>query len=174
MTATGDFRLRPVDEGDLPLIARWMNDPAVAEFWELAGPAELTWRHVRPQLEPGSHSRPYLGLLDGEPVSYWEVYRADRDRLASYYPARPGDVGVHLLLGPPGARGRGLGALLIDAVAEELLAEHSRVVAEPDLRNHASVRSFERAGFRRAGELELPEKRAVLMLRDRARTRTNR
>ncbi|GAA1981527.1 hypothetical protein GCM10009738_70370 [Kitasatospora viridis] len=159
-------------EGDLPLITRWMNDPAVAAFWELAGPAELTERHVLPQLAPDGPSRPYLGLLDGAPVSYWEVYQVARDRLAGYYPAEPGDLGVHLLLGPPEARGRGLGAVLIDRVAELLLRDAPRVVAEPDVRNTASVRSFERAGFRRAGELELPEKRAVLVLRDRARTRT--
>jgi RimJ/RimL family protein N-acetyltransferase len=170
----GEFRLRPVGEGDLPLITGWMNDPAVAAFWQLAGPPAVTERHVRPQLVPGGPSRPYLGLLDGVPVSYWEIYQAARDRLADYYLAGPDDLGVHLLLGPPSARGRGLGALLIDAVAAELLRDCPRVVAEPDVRNTASVRSFERAGFRRAGELELPEKRAVLMLRERAKARTSR
>jgi RimJ/RimL family protein N-acetyltransferase len=169
---TAVFRLRPVTAADLPLITAWMNDPAVAAFWELAGPPEVTERHVRPQLAPDSTSRPYLGLLDGEPVSYWEVYQAAQDRLAEHYPAGPDDLGVHLLLGPPSARGRGLGAVLIDAVAGELLRDCPRVVAEPDVRNTASVRSFERAGFHRAGELELPEKRAVLMLRERPKTRT--
>ncbi|WP_280707845.1 GNAT family N-acetyltransferase [Kitasatospora sp. GP30] len=174
MTVMGEFRLRPVEEGDLPLITSWMNDPAVAAFWELAGPPEVTERHLRPQLAPGGPSRPYLGLLGGEPISYWEVYQAARDRLADHYPAGPDDLGVHLLIGPPSARGRGLGAVLIDAVAGELLRDCARVVAEPDVRNTASVRSFERAGFRRAGELQLPEKRAVLMIRERTRTESGR
>ena len=42
----------------------------------------------------------------------------------------------------------------------------SRVVAEPDVRNTASLRAFERAGFRRTHDIELPEKRAALMVRD--------
>ncbi len=37
-TPVGLFNLVPVDPSrDLPLVARWMNDPAVAVFWDLAG-----------------------------------------------------------------------------------------------------------------------------------------
>lgn len=167
-TPAGEFELRPVAlERDLALLAGWMNDPAVSRYWELAGPPETTAAHLAPQLAPGSHSTPYLGLLDGTPMSYWELYRAEADRLADHYPAEPGDTGLHLLIGPPEHRGRGLGAVLLAALAEELLAapDHSRLVAEPDLTNTASLRAFERAGFTAVAELELPEKRAALMLR---------
>ncbi|MFB9368714.1 GNAT family N-acetyltransferase [Kitasatospora sp. NPDC001664] len=167
-TPAGEFELCPVDpERDLALLAGWMNDPAVSRYWELAGPPETTAAHLAPQLAPGSHSTPYLGLLDGTPMSYWELYRAEADRLADHYPAEPGDTGLHLLIGPPEHRGRGLGAVLLAALAEELLAapDHSRLVAEPDLTNTASLRAFERAGFTAVAELELPEKRAALMLR---------
>ncbi len=167
-TSAGELRLRPVEPGDLPLLARWMNDPAVAAYWELDGPPERTERHLLAQ-DP-ERSTPYLGLLDGRPVSYWEVYRADKDPLAAHYPARPGDTGLHLLLGPADTRGRGLGAVLIAALAEELLLGSERLVAEPDVRNTASVRAFQRAGFTASGEIELPEKRAVLLIRERARS----
>jgi RimJ/RimL family protein N-acetyltransferase len=171
-TAVGALQLRPVTEADLPLVAEWMNDPAVDAFWELAGPPERTERHIRPQLDPDGPSRPLIGLLDGEPMSYWEVYQVARDRLAGYYPARPDDLGLHLLLGPPQARGRGLGAVLIDAVAGALLRDCPRVVAEPDVRNTASVRAFQRAGFRTDREIRLPEKRAALIVRERPTART--
>ncbi|MFE4971922.1 GNAT family N-acetyltransferase [Kitasatospora sp. NPDC056651] len=171
-TPAGEFRLGPVRlPADLELITGWMNDPEVDAFWELAGPPEVTERHVRTQLDGDGRSTPCLGLLDGEPMSYWEVYRADLDPLAAHYPARPYDTGVHLLLGPATSRGRGLGALLLAALAE-LILRHvprcERVVAEPDVRNRRSVRAFERAGFRAATELDLPGKRAALMVRDRA------
>ena len=38
-----------------PLLSRWMNDPAVAAFWELAGPAV---RHRRPPAGPARRRRP--------------------------------------------------------------------------------------------------------------------
>ncbi|MFD0278533.1 GNAT family N-acetyltransferase [Kitasatospora sp. NPDC127111] len=170
-TTAGEFRLRPVRlPADLELLAGWMNDPEIAAFWDLAGPPAATERHVRAQLDGDGHSEPCLGLLDGTPMSYWEIYRADLDPLAAHYPARPHDTGVHLLLGPADRRGRGLGATLLAALADRILRERpgcARVVAEPDVRNRRSVRAFERAGFRAAAELDLPDKRAALMIRDR-------
>ncbi|MFF2547527.1 GNAT family N-acetyltransferase [Kitasatospora sp. NPDC058063] len=171
-TPAGEFRLGPVLlPADLALLTGWMNDPEVDAFWELAGPPEVTERHVRAQQDGDGRSLPCLGLLDGEPMSYWEVYRADLDPLAAHYPARPYDTGVHLLLGPAASRGRGLGAVLLAALAELILRGNprcERVVAEPDVRNRRSVRAFERAGFRAAAELDLPGKRAALMVRDGA------
>ncbi|MFD8697857.1 GNAT family N-acetyltransferase [Kitasatospora purpeofusca] len=169
-TAAGEFRLRQVRlPADLGLLTRWMNDPEVAAFWELAGPSAVTERHLRHQLDGDGRSLPCLGLLDDTPMSYWEVYRADLDPLAAHYPARPHDTGLHLLLGPAASRGRGLGTTLLTALTDRLLRERphcERVVAEPDVRNRRSVRAFRRAGFRLAAELDLPDKRAALMVRD--------
>lgn len=170
-TSAGDFRLAPVRlDHDLPLIARWMNDPAVAAFWELAGPDDVTRRHLRGRLDEGGSCAPCLGLLDGRPMSYWELYRADLDPLAAHYPARPHDIGVHLLIGGAADRGRGLGGTLLRAVAGLVLDRYPscpRLIAEPDVRNTPSVAAFRAAGFREAGELGLPDKRAVLMILDR-------
>ncbi|MFF1736261.1 GNAT family N-acetyltransferase [Streptomyces sp. NPDC058247] len=171
-TLSGVFQLVPVRIArDLPLISRWMNDPAVAAFWELEGPETVTENHLRPQLDGDGRSVPCLGVLDGTPMSYWEIYRADLDPLARHYPARPHDTGVHLLIGGVANRGRGLGTGLLRAVAG-LVLDHrppcARVIAEPDLRNTPSVSAFLSAGFRFSAEVDLPDKRAALMIRDRA------
>ncbi|AZM55940.1 GNAT family N-acetyltransferase [Streptomyces sp. WAC 01529] len=171
-TDAGVFQLVPVRlERDLPLISRWMNDPAVAAFWELAGPEAVTEAHLRPQLDGDGRSVPCLGVLEGMPMSYWEIYRADLDPLARHYPSRPHDTGIHLLIGGVVNRGRGLGTSLLRAVAD-LVLDHrpacARVLAEPDLRNTPSVSAFLSAGFRFSAEVDLPDKRAALMVRDRA------
>ncbi|MFD4318624.1 GNAT family N-acetyltransferase [Streptomyces sp. NPDC058548] len=171
-TSAGVFQLVPVRlERDLPLVARWMNDPAVAAFWELAGPETVTAEHIRTQLEGDGRSVPCLGVLDATPMSYFEIYRADLDPLARHYPARPHDTGIHLLIGGVTDRGRGVGSTLLRAVAD-LVLDHrprcTRVVAEPDIRNTPSVSAFLSGGFRYAAEVDLPDKRAALMMRDRA------
>lgn len=171
-TPAGLLQLVPVClDRDVALISGWMNDPAVAEFWELAGPAETTAAYVRPLLNGDGRSVPCLGVLDGTPMSYWEIYRADLDPIARYYPARPHDTGIHLLIGGVADRGRGLGTTLLRAVGD-LILDHRpscrRVIAEPELRNTPSVAAFLSAGFRLSAEVELPEKRAALMIRDRA------
>ncbi|WUD86178.1 acetyltransferase [Streptomyces sp. NBC_00503] len=171
-TWAGLFRLEPVRLGrDLELLTRWMNDPEVAAYWELAGPAAVTAAHMRAQLDGDSRSIPCLGLLDGTPMSYWEIYRADLDPLSAYYPARPHDTGIHLLIGDGTNRGRGLGAALLRAVADLVLDNRPRsmrVIAEPDIRNTPSVSAFLSSGFRCSAEIELPGKRAALMIRERA------
>ncbi|MEU3483672.1 GNAT family N-acetyltransferase [Streptomyces sp. NPDC033754] len=171
-TRFGAFQLVPVRlDRDLPLLTRWMNDPAVAAFWELAGPETVTAEHLRAQLQGDGRSVPCLGVLDDVPMSYFEIYRADLDPLARHYPARPHDTGIHLLVGGVSDRGRGVGTALLRAVAE-LVLDHrprcTRVIAEPDIRNTPSVSAFLGAGFRYAAEVDLPDKRAALMIRDRS------
>ncbi|MCZ7434069.1 GNAT family N-acetyltransferase [Streptomyces sp. WMMC1477] len=167
----GTFQLVPVrPERDLPLLGAWMNDPDVAAYWGLAGDPDATARHLRAQLEGDGRSVPCLGVLDGTPMSYWELYRADLDPLARHFPTRPHDTGIRLLIGPAEYRGRGLGAALLRAVAELVLGRRPacrRVLAEPDVRNAASVAAFLRAGFRLAAEVDLPDKRAALVVRER-------
>lgn len=167
----GRFALRRVDpRRDLDLLHDWMNDPQVAEFWELDGPRERTEQHLLEQ-NTLDYSAAYLGLLDGVPMSYWEVYRADLDPLlAGRYPAVAHDCGLHLLIGPSGLRGRGIGSVLLREMAERCLAADpraTRVLAEPDIRNTPSVRAFIRAGFRQLAVIQLTGKRAALMVRPR-------
>lgn len=170
-TPAGVFELAPVVLGrDLSLLVGWMNDPVVHAYWQLAGDTERTAGHVRAQSAGDGRSIPCLGLLDGLPISYWEIYRADLDPLARHYPSRLHDTGVHLLIGSEEDRGRGLGRTLLRAVGTLVFRNRprcARVVAEPDVRNTASAAAFAAAGFRRAGEIELPDKRAVLMILDR-------
>lgn len=172
MTPAGVFQLVPVRlERDLAVISRWMNDPAVAAFWELAGAESVTAAHLTPQLDGDGRSIPCLGVLSGVPMSYWEIYRADLDPLARHCRVRAHDTGIHLLIGDVGRRGHGIGSTLLRAVSDLVLDSRprcTRVVAEPDLRNTPSVSAFLSAGFRYSAEVELPEKRAALMVRDRA------
>jgi RimJ/RimL family protein N-acetyltransferase len=165
-TPAGRFTLSPVKPDlDLPLIHRWMNDPAVAEYWRLDGPAERTAAHVHAQLAL-THTQPLLARLSGRPIGYWELYQAAEDPLAAHYQAEPADLGVHLLIGEADCRGIGLGGLLLRVLADAAQRQRRRrLVAEPDTGNLASVRAFARAGFAVAGTVDLPDKRATLMLR---------
>jgi RimJ/RimL family protein N-acetyltransferase len=165
-TPAGRFTLSPVKpERDLPVIHRWMNDPEVARYWELAGPLERTEEHVRRQIGL-AHTEPMLARLSGRPIGYWELYRAAEDPLARYYQAQPADLGVHLLIGEGDCRGLGLGSLMLRVLADAVQSRSPRrIVAEPDERNLASIRAFTAAGFIPAATLELPAKRATLMLR---------
>lgn len=171
-TPAGRFTLAPVRlDQDLPRIHRWMNDPVVDAFWQLAGPIERTAAYLAAQRDR-PHTAGYLARLGGRAIGYWEIYAAAHDRLAQHYDARPADIGIHLLIGEPDRRGLGLGATLLRALGDALQADSPRaprrLVADPDERDTAAVRAFTAAGFAAAGTLDLPEKRATLMLREPA------
>ncbi len=179
-TPRGWFVLRPVNiDLDLDVLHGWMNQPHVAEYWRQAWPRDKLRRYlVRRAGSPSSQL--CLGLLDGLPVSYWEIYRAIDDVVGTVYSVEPDDVGVHLLIGEPHLTGAGLGTVLLGAVKNWLLdgslgrvggGEYScrRVVAEPDVRNVRSIRAFEKAGFRGLCEVTLPDKTAALMAAERAK-----
>lgn len=73
-------------------------------------------------------------------------------------------------MGPTKYRARRLAAHLLRTVtAWQLDADPraTRVVIEPDVENRRTIRVGELAGFRRITDIDLPNKRAALMVRDR-------
>jgi RimJ/RimL family protein N-acetyltransferase len=156
----------PVDvDTHLDLIHSWMNKPHVAEWWELDRPRA----DVGDYLSALTHLQPWVTYADGVPFGYVETYRVADDPLAGHYPARAADVGWHLLVGPEEFLGSGIPQLLGRAFVSYLLdAEHphrgSRVVCEPDIRNTRMHAFCRRLGFHSVGHVDLPDKRAVLMV----------
>jgi RimJ/RimL family protein N-acetyltransferase len=83
-----------------------------------------------------------------------------------------GVAGVDLFVADETMTGRGLGTEMLRRFVDEFLFARSgvvRCVADPDVRNVASLRAFEKAGFRRAREFVDPEDGQVhaLVVRDR-------
>ncbi|WP_084468924.1 GNAT family N-acetyltransferase [Nocardiopsis trehalosi] len=165
------FSVRPAaaEGADLDRVHAWMNLPHVAAFFDQAWPRDR-WAGDLAAQHAGTFSRPCLVALDGDPVAYVELYRAARDVVARHYDAHPHDVGVHIAIGDPGRVGRGLGPRLLDALARAVFAadpDCRRIVMEPDAANTAARRAAERAGLALLGEVDLPHKRAALLVRSR-------
>ena len=163
------FDLRPATASDASIVAGWMARPHILKWWESDWPVERWAQAISEQAE-GEHSIPCMIAVDGDDLGYVELYRVRHDRLAEYYAWQQHDWGLHVAIGDLDRLGKGLGRRLLSALAEALLRADPlcpRVVAEPDITNVRSVRAFEAAGFVTQGELELPEKRALLMVRTR-------
>jgi RimJ/RimL family protein N-acetyltransferase len=157
---------------ELALVQRWMRAPHVVEFWRQAWSLAEWSAAVARQLD-GAHSRPWLVALDGEAVAYVEVYRAARDVLARQVDVDPHDLGVHIAIGDPARTGQGLGPLVLQVVADALLAAEpacARVLGDPDTAHTVARRAFAAAGFAPVAEVDLPHKRAAIVARGRATT----
>lgn len=151
---------------DLHLIWHWMNEPHVASGWHQAWSKSRWAAELRRQLA-GDHSIPCLISYDGEIVVYQEYYRVVRDPLGALYRVHPHDLGLHTCIGVRANTGRGFGSALLRAAAQGLLAADPdciRVVGEPNVANQAAVAACVKAGYRHWGEVQLPHKRAALMI----------
>jgi len=154
----------------LELVQRWMAAPHVEAFWHQAWPLSEWSAEIDRQLA-GDHCRPWIVLYEGEAVAYLEIYRASRDVLATQWPAEPHDLGLHVAIGEPAHTGQGLGRRLVLAVSDGLFTTEPacrRVLVDPDITHAAARRAFVAAGFEYVGDIDLPHKRAALLIRYRS------
>ncbi|MFF5444857.1 GNAT family N-acetyltransferase [Streptomyces sp. NPDC012888] len=156
----GTVTITPVDPAsDAPLIHRWVSEER-ARFWGMNGASPELVREIYEDVDRRDTHHAFLTSRDGEPVALFQTYDCAADRVAECYEVLPGDIGVHLLIGPAGEGAeRGFTASLLTAFIDYVfgLPGTRRVVAEPDARNAKALARLERTGFTLGPEVELPE-----------------
>lgn len=87
---------------DTQLLESWFDKPRVSAFWGKLDPQFLT------NVLKLKHSFPVIGLWDGVPFGYFEIYWVKEDILGRVLGGDAGDFdrGLHVLVGEEWARGR--------------------------------------------------------------------
>lgn len=157
----GTVRIRALDpEADAADVHAWVSEERAA-FWGMNDltPSQVVGIYAHMATLDTHHA--HLVTKDGTPAALLQTYEPGADRVGACYPVRPGDIGIHLLLAPPGAAGRSPGwtsALLGAMTSYALLAlDRRRVVVDPDVRNTKAIARFARQGFTTGPEVVLPE-----------------
>lgn len=153
-----------VPEHDTDLVHDWMGRPHVVEFWQMDWPRDWIRDYLERQQDDPSRD-PYLGFVDDVPVGYVEVYDPLHDVLGAHAPVAPGDLGAHVLIGDEDYLGR-YSVAIGRAVIRFLFRRPGvrRIVGEPDVRNENFLSLLAFLGFRKEGEIDLPDKRAAFMV----------
>jgi hypothetical protein len=163
-----DLWARQVDpEVDTPLLTHWMHKPHVEEWWAMAWPEDWIYDYLKRHEEDPTRTA-YLGFLDDAPVGYLEQYDPAHDVLGAHAPVRPGDIGAHVLIGDEEQLGRS--SVAFGFAANRYLFGRPgvrRIVGEPDVRNHNFLSLLAFLGYRRHGEVDMPDKRAAFMVCER-------
>ena len=149
---------RPVASADLDLIATWLAQPHVRQWW---GDPETEVAAIRDMVEGRDTTRPFLILSGREPVGYiqsWRIARFQTDEWTGEHPwllaLADGTIGIDLMIGDPERIEKGLGPAALAAFVALLRAEgHESIVIDPDPANTRAVRAFEKAGFRAMPDL---------------------
>ncbi len=91
---------------DLQLLNKWMNSERVSKFWGCAGPQSTQEKFLEGNLT-SKHSFPAIGLWNGRPFGYFEIYWVKEDILGRHLGDGAGDYdrGIHVLVGEDEFRG---------------------------------------------------------------------
>ncbi|QSZ37577.1 hypothetical protein DSL72_008675 [Monilinia vaccinii-corymbosi] len=156
-----------VEMTDLQLLNRWMNVSRVDRFWGCSGPIDIQEKFLKDNLT-SNHSFPVIGLWDGKPFGYFELYWAKEDILGKHVGDSVGDFdrGVHCLVGEEEYRGKHRVQSWITALAHWALMQDYRTssfVLEPRVDNERFISHLQEAGFVKEREITFPHKQAAFM-----------
>lgn len=134
------FRFREVTRADLPMLADWLRQPAVAEWW--GDPGEQLGLVTEDLDEPAmtqliaSRGDRAMGYAQHYPAHHWQ---------APHFADLPADcIAIDCFSGPDGF---GQGRHWLRALSDRLLAGASCVVIDPDPDNLRAIRACRHAGF---------------------------
>ena len=168
--ATAAIEFRPLAIGDLTLLREWLGRPHVAEWWG----ATPTLAEMEADFGPGIRGerpeRYYFAEIDSVPVGFIQSYVV-AEAGDGWWPDEtdPGARGIDQFLADAERLGRGLGTAMVRAFVARLFADPAvtRVQVDPHPDNARAIGCYEKAGFRRSGEVDTPDGRALLMVIER-------
>jgi aminoglycoside 6'-N-acetyltransferase len=166
MSAQPELSFRPLARPDLALFGQWLDDPVVHRWWPDPHSAAELEADYGPVIDGTDPTQVFVIELAEHAVGIAQWYRlsTEPEWSAALRAAVPGlddahSAGIDYLLGPPDARGRGLGAQAIAQFSARLFVELPDVeliVVAVQQENPASWRALEHAGYRRiwGGQLD--------------------
>jgi siderophore synthetase component len=157
--------IEPLDvDRDARLLHAWVTQPRSA-YWMMQEASLDDVRREYGEIVANPHHDAFIGRADGQPAFLVETYDPLCSALADLPELQPGDLGMHVLIGPPdGEALPGYTTQVFAAVLEHCFADPAvrRVVVEPDVGNAGIRVKNINAGFIEVREVLVPGKTAML------------
>jgi len=156
MIAGDGLRIRRLQDSpaDVEVMARWLSDPRVLEFYEGRDRPhdEAMIRETFVDGMVGTAEVPCIVEYQGRPLGYVQFYPLDAEGFAEYgCDPQYATYGMDQFIGEPEYWGLGLGTAMISLVVAYLVREvgAERVVMDPVIENARAIRAYEKCGFRK-------------------------
>ena len=154
------YQFRPLGPADLPLIARWLAAPHVAEWWP---GVDRQLAEIRGHLDQANIDV-FVVCASQRPIAYLQCY--DVPVGGHPFPDHPaGSRGIDQFIGEADMIARGHGSAFIRSFVDGLFAAGvPRVMTDPDPANKRAIRAYEKAGFAADRLVDTPHGRTLLMV----------
>ncbi|MDY8135932.1 GNAT family N-acetyltransferase [Aquimarina sp. 2201CG5-10] len=155
---------------DSDILHQWVNmDYAV--FWGMQGYTLPQVQQEYAKLITPDHYDIFVGTYQNKPVFVLERYDPKQDPIEALYNSQKGDVGVHIIVAPPGIRIPNFTWYLFTTIMEFVFqdTDTNRILVEPDIRNKKMFALCNRIGFQLDKVIEFPHKTAQLAFLTRER-----
>ncbi|MBI4305406.1 MAG: GNAT family N-acetyltransferase [Chloroflexi bacterium] len=138
---------------DYVLMAKWLSDPAVLEWYE-GRDRVFDLKQVKAKFSPRALGQdrvaPCIFELADVAIGYVQFYPLDDAEVIEYGLSRQ-DVsfGIDLFIGNPALWGRGIGPRVLRALTRHLVRERgaTALILDPQVANSRAIRAYEKAGF---------------------------
>ena len=139
-----EYAFREMTRDDLPMVARWLAEPHVAQWW---GDPSNALQEIEAALDDIA-TEALIVEMDFRPIAYLQVYDPHLEDDHPYQDQPTGTLGLDMSIGLPELVGRGHGSAIIQQFAAELFAEGApRIIIDPHPDNGRAIRAYGKAGF---------------------------
>jgi len=142
---------RQMSADDLRLLHEWLQREHVRTWWSKHETYEDVVEHYLPAIEGREPTELFLILLADRPIGFIQTYLvSDYPEYAALVQVGERVAGVDLFVADVELTGKGVGAEALRAFTQDVVFSRETTiacVADPDVRNTASIRAFEKAGF---------------------------
>lgn len=145
--------VRLLEQTDSSLLAKWLSDPLVLEFYEgRDNPFDLEKVQEKFYNDENGLVR-CIVEYDQTPIGYIQFYQVDSDERKLYGYDETSEVlyGMDQFIGESTYWNKGIGTLLVKSTVEFLVEQYQaeRVVMDPQTCNERAIRCYEKCGFKK-------------------------
>lgn len=149
---------------DIKTIHQWVTQP-YARYWGMQDftPDQVYDSYL--EIEEKEYHETFIGKINGKIAFLFERYLPQEDIIAKYYTVQEGDIGMHILMGPPSDTPiKNYTWHIFKSMMTFLFEDPTclRIVVEPDVNNQKIHQLNHRIGFTYEKEIVFPHKTAQL------------
>jgi aminoglycoside 6'-N-acetyltransferase len=163
---TAVVRLRDATLGDLPLLARWDEEPHV-----IASDPNDDWHWGIELARAPSWREQLVAEVDGMPIGFVQIIDPAEEESHYWGECDPNLRAIDVWIGEAAYLGRGFGTTIMQQALARCFAapEVTVVLIDPLASNTDAIRFYERLGFTRVGPRRFGEDDCIVMQLDRDR-----